>query len=106
MWLPSEGSHMPACQHCSSILEKHNLCRPDAGTNPAWDQSCDACARRDPWLAVRNLAVRDRQLADHRLFPCSCSVCKLCAEALINNGNPVCQLCGHPVRWIVDERVL
>lgn len=105
IWLPPEGSHLSACQHCFAILEKHDLCRPDAGVNAVSDQRCEACAGRDPWSGVRRTKA-EKRLADHRLFPCRCSVCKECAEASLIQDQPACPLCGQPLQRVVDERAL
>lgn len=102
IWLPSEGGHHPACEHCFAILERHNLC---GQPGDVWDQQCAACLRRDGWPGARRPPV-ERRLADHRLFPCKCSVCIVCVDALVLHDFPACPVCGQPTRWIVDEREL
>lgn len=107
IWLPPEGSHLPACQHCYALLEKHDLCRPDVGGAEGMmkDPFCEACLQADPWSGVRNPTAVKRY-ADHRLFPCRCSICKACAEGVTSQEYPDCPSCGQPLRWMVDERAL
>mmetsp|Transcript_1887 Transcript_1887/g.5647 ORF Transcript_1887/g.5647 Transcript_1887/m.5647 type:complete len:702 (+) Transcript_1887:70-2175(+) len=104
-WLPAEGNHLPVCRTCYSILEKHDLCGPDAGVDVKIDPCCEACQRRDPWSGVRDPNAAKRY-TDHRMFPCRCSVCKACAESVIPEEFPDCPACGEPLRWMVDERAL
>lgn len=106
IWLPPEGSHLPVCAHCHALLEKHGICGPDMGMETlVWDEVCEACTHRDPWSGARRQGAQRRH-ADHRLFPCKCSVCLLCAEVLLDRDQPACPICAQPTRWMVDERAL
>jgi len=104
LWLPPEGGHLSLCSHCHGILEKHGLCGPLA-REEAHDACCESCADRDPWSGVVRPKFEHR-LADHRLQPCRCSLCRSCAETVIVQDLSSCPVCGQVVRWIVDERAL
>lgn len=102
----NEHRHLPACAHCSSILERHSLCQIDTRVEVR-DLSCESCKGHDTssWVTVRPM-FSGMQHADHRLFPCRCSVCKLCGDIITKQADPACPLCGQFVRWMVDERAL
>jgi len=105
-WLvPSDGKHMPVCEHCFSVLHKHDLCGAVRALDTAVDQKCDVCSPRDPWSGIRRPGKENRY-ADHRLLPCKCSVCKHCVEATVLDEYPCCPLCAQPLHTIIDERAL
>lgn len=104
-WAPSDGKHMPVCEHCFGVLTKHDLCGSVRPVDTVMDQKCDVCSPRDPWSGLRRAGKEHRQ-SDHRLAPCKCSICIRCAEAAIQDEYPCCPLCAQPLRCVVDERAL
>lgn len=110
MWLPLEGDHLPACEHCYKVMEQHDLCNLDSGVEAsieAWDQRCGSCAQRDTWPAFRRVEATELCPADHRVFPCKCAICRGCASAAVAaDARATCPLCGQSLLRIVDERAL
>jgi len=110
MWLPAEGEHLPACEHCYGIMEKHDLCSLDSGVEASidsWDQKCGSCAQRVVWPGFRRTDSTQLNLADHRAFPCKCAICGSCAAAAVAaDARAACPLCGQSLLRIVDERAL
>lgn len=106
LWAPPEGTHLAVCEHCFGLLQKHDLCGQIVAANPICDLRCDACCPRDPWSGLRRSSPGENRLADHRLLPCRCSICRHCAEATVRHDFPTCPLCAQPLFSMVDERAL
>lgn len=111
MWVPPDGNHLPACQHCHGILEKHGLSTLDAratteyaGEEGAWNERCAVCSQRRGWRSS-GLEGGARS-ASHRICPCKCPVCESCAEFAASTHRFACPLCGQPFTWMTDERAL
>eukprot|EP00405_Crypthecodinium_cohnii_P051017 CAMPEP_0206602562 /NCGR_PEP_ID=MMETSP0325_2-20121206/47491_1 /ASSEMBLY_ACC=CAM_ASM_000347 /TAXON_ID=2866 /ORGANISM="Crypthecodinium cohnii, Strain Seligo" /LENGTH=719 /DNA_ID=CAMNT_0054115133 /DNA_START=101 /DNA_END=2256 /DNA_ORIENTATION=- len=116
-WSQQEPSTLPTCNHCMSILERHDLCRANTreashSTLSKGDASCESCVRKrsSSWTgSVREVgghSASRRGIADHRLRPCGCCLCLSCMESAIQSNQYLCPLCGYRVRNIIDERAL
>jgi len=121
MFLLPEGHHLPACDRCYEIMEKHGLCGPDLRIDNIGmelvEQRCEVCAVDLAWSRVSahrqspggssgaSGGRSGQRSADHRLLPCKCVVCGVCAEKAYT-AYSTCPLCTARVRWMVDERAL
>lgn len=110
LWLPpTEGNHMPVCEHCQGIMERHALDSLGAAIElieDLWDEQCSAC-KSTAWSGLSRPGGSMQGYVNHRLYPCKCTVCNLCADAVVTtNDRPFCPLCGMRLQRIVDERSL
>eukprot|EP00930_Biecheleria_cincta_P056837 TRINITY_DN42870_c0_g1_i1.p1 TRINITY_DN42870_c0_g1~~TRINITY_DN42870_c0_g1_i1.p1 ORF type:complete len:706 (+),score=107.31 TRINITY_DN42870_c0_g1_i1:33-2120(+) len=99
-WMGQPAQYLPVCGRCHTMMQANSAHISSDGSTLLVDAQAQA-AKPGCGSCGKSVVV-----ADHRLQPCRCLVCRQCSERVAKTRNPLCPLCESPVRWLVDDRAI